>query len=86
MVDRCSLFYSDLVHGLAAGPAAALQAARFIKDSRDDKSQERLSELEDAYSIFRCRSIMNCVNACPKGLNPTGAIRDIRKKMLDEGI
>jgi succinate dehydrogenase / fumarate reductase iron-sulfur subunit len=68
------------------GPAAALQAARFIKDSRDDKSQERLSELEDAYSIFRCRSIMNCVNACPKGLNPTGAIRDIRKKMLDEGI
>ncbi len=68
------------------GPAAALQAARFIKDSRDDKLQERLSELEDAYSIFRCRSIMNCVNACPKGLNPTGAIRDIRKKMLDEGI
>jgi len=68
------------------GPAAALQAARFIKDSRDDKTRERLAELEDAYSIFRCRSIMSCADVCPKNLNPTKAIGDIRHKMLDEGI
>lgn len=68
------------------GPAAAIQAARFIKDSRDDKTNDRLFNLQDAYSIFRCRSIMSCVDACPKGLNPTKAIRDIRLKMLLRGI
>jgi succinate dehydrogenase / fumarate reductase iron-sulfur subunit len=68
------------------GPAAALQGARFILDSRDDKTQERLSDLEDPYKIFRCRSIMSCADVCPKGLNPTKAIGEIRRKMLDEGI
>lgn len=68
------------------GPAAALQATRFILDSRDDATEERLSELDDAYSIFRCRTIMNCADVCPKGLNPSKAISDIRSKLLDEGV
>ncbi len=68
------------------GPAAALQAARFINDSRDDATKERLEDLEDAYSVFRCRSVMSCADVCPKDLNPTKAISDIRHKLLDEGI
>ena len=67
------------------GPAAALQAARFIEDSRDDAKAERLAALDDAYSVFRCRSIMNCVDVCPKNLNPTKAIADIRDKMIKDG-
>lgn len=67
------------------GPAAALQAARFIEDSRDDATAERLEQLEDAYSVFRCRSIMNCVDVCPKNLNPTKAIADIRDKIIKDG-
>lgn len=67
------------------GPAAALQAARFIKDSRDDATQERLAQLDDAYSVFRCRSIMNCVDVCPKNLNPTKAIAEIRDKIIKDG-
>lgn len=67
------------------GPAAALQAARFIQDSRDDTTETRLEQLEDAYSIFRCRSIMNCADVCPKHLNPSKAISDIRTKMMDDG-
>jgi succinate dehydrogenase / fumarate reductase iron-sulfur subunit len=66
------------------GPAAALQAARFIEDSRDEATDERLTQLEDAYSIFRCRTIMNCADVCPKGLNPSKAIAHIRLKMLNE--
>lgn len=66
------------------GPAAALQAARFIEDSRDDDTQRRLSELDDAYSILRCRTIMNCADVCPKGLNPGKAIGDIRRIMIDD--
>jgi succinate dehydrogenase / fumarate reductase iron-sulfur subunit len=67
------------------GPAGLLQAYRFIVDTRDDQTDERLSELDDAYSLFRCRGIMNCVDVCPKGLNPTEAIGAIRSQMLDEG-
>ncbi len=67
------------------GPAAALQSARFILDSRDTQTRERVEKLEDAYSVFRCRSIMSCVDVCPKGLNPTEAIGDIRRTMLEEG-
>jgi succinate dehydrogenase / fumarate reductase iron-sulfur subunit len=67
------------------GPAAALQAARFIEDSRDDATAERLAQLSDAYSVFRCRSIMNCVDVCPKNLNPTKAIADIRDKIIKDG-
>lgn len=68
------------------GPAAALQAARFIEDSRDDDTANRLDELQDAYSIFRCRTILDCADVCPKGLNPGKAIGEIRRKMLDEGV
>ena len=67
-------------------PAAALQSARFIKDSRDDKTTERLNDLNDSYSIFRCRTIMSCADVCPKGLNPTKAIGDIRHAMLKDNL
>ncbi len=66
------------------GPAALLQASRFIEDSRDTHTRDRLEQLDDAYSVFRCRSIMNCADVCPKSLNPTQAIANIRTKMLDE--
>lgn len=69
-----------------AGPAALLQCARFIMDSRDNQTRQRLKMLNDAYSVFRCRSIMNCVDVCPKGLNPTKAIGDIRIAMVSEDI
>lgn len=68
------------------GPAALLQAARFIVDSRDDHTQARLAQLDDAYSVFRCRGIMNCVDVCPKGLNPTQAIAEIKTQMLKEDV
>ena len=68
------------------GPAALLQARRFIADSRDDAKAERLADLDDAYSLFRCRGIMNCVDVCPKGLNPTKAISEIRQDMLSDGV
>ena len=67
------------------GPAGLLQAERFIVDSRDTATMERLDDLEDPYSVFRCRTIMNCVSVCPKKLNPTKAIADIRKQMLAKG-
>lgn len=66
------------------GPAGLLQARRFLADSRDDATLHRLDKLKDPFSVFRCRSIMNCANVCPKGLNPTQAISDIRKQMLSE--
>jgi succinate dehydrogenase / fumarate reductase iron-sulfur subunit len=68
------------------GPAALLQSARFILDSRDQATEERLDQLDDAYSLFRCHSIMNCVQVCPKGLNPTSAIGKIKKQMLKRSI
>jgi succinate dehydrogenase / fumarate reductase iron-sulfur subunit len=68
------------------GPAALLQASRFILDSRDSETRERLTQLNDAYSVFRCRGIMNCVDVCPKGLNPTQAIAEIRTQMLNEDV
>jgi succinate dehydrogenase / fumarate reductase iron-sulfur subunit len=64
------------------GPAALLQSWRFLADSRDQATGERLEELEGAYKVFRCHTIMNCVNVCPKGLNPTKAIGNIKKLML----
>ena len=64
------------------GPSGLLQAYRFLVDSRDTAKQQRLKNLEDPFSVFRCRSIMNCVNVCPKGLNPTKAIGKIREEML----
>ncbi|WP_192037160.1 succinate dehydrogenase iron-sulfur subunit [Halomonas sp. YLGW01] len=64
------------------GPAGLLQAYRFLADSRDEATRERLAELEDPFSVFRCRGIMNCVAVCPKGLNPTRAIGKIREMLL----
>ena len=64
------------------GPAGLLQAYRFLADSRDEATEERLSRLDDPFSVFRCHGIQNCVNVCPKGLNPTRAIGHIRSMLL----
>ncbi len=64
------------------GPAALLQAYRFIADSRDTAQGERLDQLDDAFKLFRCRTIMNCVEVCPRGLNPTAAIGEIKKALF----
>lgn len=66
------------------GPAGLLQARRFLADSRDTATQHRLDKLQDPFSVFRCRTIMNCTTVCPKGLNPTKAIGEIRKQMLSQ--
>ena len=68
------------------GPAGLLQAYRFLADSRDTGTEERLAGLEDPFSVFRCRGIMNCVSVCPKGLNPTRAIGHIRNMLLKRAI
>jgi succinate dehydrogenase / fumarate reductase iron-sulfur subunit len=67
------------------GPAGLLQAYRFLADSRDTATAERLADLDDPFSVFRCRGIMNCVSVCPKGLNPTRAIGKIRSMLLQQG-
>jgi len=64
------------------GPAALLNAYRWIADSRDDHSGERLDELEDPFKLYRCHTIMNCTSACPKGLNPAQAITEIKKLLV----
>ena len=64
------------------GPAGLLQAYRFIADTRDQATSERLDNLEDPYRLFRCHSIMNCVDVCPKGLNPTRAIGKIKEMLV----
>ena len=64
------------------GPAGLLQAYRFLADSRDESTSERLDNLEDPYRLFRCHSIMNCVDVCPKGLNPTKAIGKIKDMLV----
>ena len=66
------------------GPAALLQSYRFLADSRDQASEERLDQLEDAYKLYRCHTIMNCAQVCPKGLNPTEAIGKARQMMLKQ--
>lgn len=66
------------------GPAGLLQARRFLADSRDKATEHRLDKLQDPFSVFRCRTIMNCTNVCPKGLNPTQAIAKIRTQMLSQ--
>lgn len=60
------------------GPAGLMQAYRFISDSRDQAQEERLENLEDPYRLYRCHNIMNCVDVCPKGLNPSKAINEIK--------
>lgn len=68
------------------GPSGLIQAYRFLVDSRDTAREERLSKLDDPFSVFRCHGIQNCVDVCPKGLNPTRAIGHIRNMLLSSGV
>ena len=68
------------------GPAGLLAAYRFIADTRDQATSERLDDLEDPYRLFRCHTIMNCVDVCPKGLNPTKAIGKIKEMMVRRAV
>lgn len=65
------------------GPAILLQAHRWIQDSRDEATGERLDFLEDSFKLYRCHTIMNCTNTCPKGLNPAKAIAEIKMKLVE---
>jgi succinate dehydrogenase / fumarate reductase iron-sulfur subunit len=67
------------------GPAALLQSYRWLADSRDEKTKERLDDLEDPFKLYRCHTIMNCTKTCPKGLNPAKAIGEIKKKLGKRG-
>ncbi|MFT3968433.1 MAG: succinate dehydrogenase iron-sulfur subunit [Sphingobium sp.] len=68
------------------GPAILLQAYRWLADSRDEYTGERLDELEDPFRLYRCHTIMNCSNACPKGLSPARAIGEIKKMMVERQL
>jgi succinate dehydrogenase / fumarate reductase iron-sulfur subunit len=68
------------------GPAALINAARWIKDSRDEATGERLDHLEDPFRLYRCHTIMNCAKACPRGLNPAQAIAEIKLKLVERKI
>ena len=68
------------------GPAALLQATRWVKDSRDEATGERLDNLEDPFRLYRCHTIMNCTKTCPKHLNPAKAIAEIKKMMVERTI
>jgi len=68
------------------GPAALLAAYRWIVDSRDDKTDERLASLDDPFKLYRCHTIMNCATVCPKGLNPAQAIAETKKMLVQNNI
>ena len=68
------------------GPAILLQAYRWIADTRDEATGERLDALEDPFRLYRCHTIMNCTKTCPKGLNPAKAIAEIKKLMVSRTI
>jgi succinate dehydrogenase / fumarate reductase iron-sulfur subunit len=65
------------------GPAVLLQAGRWLADSRDEATGERLDELEDPFRLYRCHTILNCTRTCPKGLNPGQAIAEIKKMVVE---
>ncbi len=65
------------------GPAVLLQADRWVEDSRDERTGERLDDLEDPFRLYRCHTILNCTKACPKGLNPAAAIASLKRKMVE---
>jgi succinate dehydrogenase / fumarate reductase iron-sulfur subunit len=67
------------------GPAGLLQAYRFLADSRDEATQQRLEDLDDPYRLYRCHNIMNCIDVCPKGLNPARAIAGIKQMQIKGG-
>ena len=68
------------------GPAVLLQAYRWLIDSRDQSTDERLDNLEDPFKLYRCHTIMNCSKTCPKGLNPAKAIAEIKKMMIERRV
>jgi len=68
------------------GPAILLQAHRWLKDSRDEATGERLDNLEDPFRLYRCHTIMNCTQACPKGLNPAKAIAEIKQMLVERRV
>jgi succinate dehydrogenase / fumarate reductase iron-sulfur subunit len=68
------------------GPAILLQAYRWVVDSRDEATGERLDDLEDPFRLYRCHTIMNCAKACPKGLNPAKAIAELKKLMVERRV
>ena len=68
------------------GPAVLLQAYRWLVDSRDEATGERLDDLEDPFRLYRCHTIMNCTKTCPKGLNPAKAIAEIKKMMVERRV
>ena len=65
------------------GPATLMQAYRWITDTRDESTDERLDQVEDGFKLYRCHTIMNCTNTCPKGLNPAESIAEIKKMLAD---
>ena len=68
------------------GPAILLQAYRWLADSRDEMTGERLDQLEDPFRLYRCHTIMNCANVCPKGLNPAKAIAETKKLLVERQL
>jgi len=66
------------------GPAALMQASRWVNDTRDDGKEERLNKLKDPFSLYRCHTIMNCTKTCPKGLNPGRAVADLKYQLANE--
>ena len=68
------------------GPSILLQSYRWLADSRDQRTGERLDRLEDPFRLYRCHTIMNCSKACPKGLNPAKSIAEIKKKMVERQV
>ena len=68
------------------GPAALLQATRWVKDSRDEATGERLDNLEDPFRLYRCHTILNCAKACPKSLNPAEAIAELKLMLVERQI
>lgn len=79
----CPSFWAN---GQYIGPAAIVQAHRFIFDSRDQASQERLEILNDMMGVWRCRTVFNCVECCPREINITKAIGDVKKAILEGGV
>ena len=85
LIDQAQglLLHPCVVMDKYLGPAVLLQAYRWIADSRDEKTGERLDALEDPFKLYRCHTIMNCTQTCPKGLNPAKAIGKITKLQLE---
>ena len=84
VLDLVPLLLVEWRHYL--GPAALLHAYRWIVDSRDEATGERLDDLEDPFKLYRCHTIMNCAKTCPKGLNPAKAIAEIKKMMVERVV